>query len=218
MSIIAIIPALDQNKYSPKGDLTSWGDTNLLEWKISQLRLVDKIDRIVISTDSDKIIKVAERLGIEVFIRNKVMNLTKVISHTCSKLKFDDHILWTNPTFPFMDQYVFSSFIDEYLVQNMPNDGLVTSRIIREYLYNNDGAINFVDRTSIVSRRDLEDIHIVTNAAYIASCGNVEKRERIFGLNPIFFETSWLASLEICKSQDIDMFSSLILKYFQDQL
>ena len=49
MSIIAIIPALDQNNYSPLGDLHNWGDTTLLEWKVSQLNLVDKIDKIVSS-------------------------------------------------------------------------------------------------------------------------------------------------------------------------
>lgn len=217
MSIIAIIPALDQNKYSPLGDLNSWGDTTLLEWKISQLSLVDKIDRIVISTDSDKIIKVANKLDIEVFNRGKAMDLNEVIIHSCSKLKFDDHILWTNPTFPFMDQHIFSAFINDYIEQNMPDDGCVTSRLIKEYLYNDNGPINFDNNDSIVPRKNLKDIFMVTNAAYIARCECIKQRGRIFGLNPKFFDTPWLASLEISKTQDIDMFSDLISKYFKEQ-
>ena len=123
MSIIAIIPALDQNNYSPLGDLNNWGDTTLLEWKVSQLSLVDKIDKIVIYTDSGKIIDVANKLDIEVFNRGKAMELNEAIIHSCTMLKSDDHILWTNPTFPFMDQHIFSEFINDYINQGMPDDG-----------------------------------------------------------------------------------------------
>jgi CMP-N-acetylneuraminic acid synthetase len=217
MSIIAIIPALDQNNYSPLGDLHNWGDTTLLEWKVSQLNLVDKIDKIVISTHSDKIKKVARKLDIEVFNRGQAMDLNEAVIHSCSKLNSDDHILWANPTFPFMDQHIFSAFINDYIEQNMPDDGSVTSRLIKEYLFNNNGPINFDNNDINVSRKDLKDIFMITNAAYIARFECIKERGRIFGINPKFFDTSWLASLEISQSQDIDMFSDLISKYFKEQ-
>ena len=34
-----IIPAQEKNKYSEYGDLVSFGETTLLEWKISQTKL-----------------------------------------------------------------------------------------------------------------------------------------------------------------------------------
>ena len=40
MKYIAIIPALKKNRYSKKGDLHSWGGSNLLEWKISQVKKI----------------------------------------------------------------------------------------------------------------------------------------------------------------------------------
>ena len=218
MSIIAIIPALDQNKYSQLGDLSNWGDTTLLEWKISQLSLVDKIDKIVISTDSDKIKQVASKLDIEVFNRGKIMNLDEAVMHAISKLNSEDCILWAHPTFPFMDQHIFSAFINDYIEQGMPDDGSVTSRLLKEYLFDNNGPINFDNNDSQITRKNLKDIYMITNAAYIAKCGCIKKRNRVFGLQPKFFDTPWLASLEISKSEDIDMFSDLIYKYFKDQL
>ena len=113
---------------------------------------------------------------------------------------------------------IFSSFIEGYIEQNMPDDGIVTSRLIKEYLYNDNGPINFDNNDRILPRKNLKDIYMITNAAYIARCECVKERGRIFGLNPKFFETPWLASLEISKSQDIDMFSDLISKYFKEQL
>ena len=38
MKISIVIPASDKNKYSTLGDLNFWGDTTLLEWKISQAK------------------------------------------------------------------------------------------------------------------------------------------------------------------------------------
>jgi CMP-N-acetylneuraminic acid synthetase len=217
MNIIAIIPALDSNNYSPLGDLNSWGDTTLLEWKVSQLSLVDKIDRIIISTDSDKIKRVADKINIEVLNRGKSMELDEAIIHACSNLELDNHILWANPTFPFMDQHIFLKLIDNYIEEDMPDDGIVTSRLVQEYLFTEEGPLNFNDN-SIVTRKDLEHIYMLTNAAYIAKCELIKSRGKIFGKNPVFFNTSWLASLEISKSHDIDMFSDLISKYFKEQL
>mgnify|MGYP001307764142 CR=1 FL=1 len=35
---ICIIPALEKNIYSNNGDLVNWGDSTLIEWKISQAK------------------------------------------------------------------------------------------------------------------------------------------------------------------------------------
>ena len=45
-NINIIIPALEKNKYSEYGDLVSFGETTLLEWKISQVKKVKEIKDI----------------------------------------------------------------------------------------------------------------------------------------------------------------------------
>lgn len=217
MSVIAIVPALEVNKYSPYGDLSSWGDSNLLEWKISQLKSVNRIDRIVVSTDSEKIIEIANKIGVETFKRNKSLSLEDSLLHVCAKLKLSDHILWANPTSPFVGQCIFSSLIDEYFLHDSPIDGIITSRMQREYLYTVAGPIN-CNNTTIVSRDSLPDVHMITNGAYLSRCEDVLKRGRMFGNKPYFFEVPWLASLEIRESEQMSLFSSLIQKYFQGEL
>ena len=56
-NIIVIIPALEKNKYSLKGDLCPWGETTLLEWKVSQARKIKFIKDIIVSSPSLKIKK-----------------------------------------------------------------------------------------------------------------------------------------------------------------
>jgi CMP-N-acetylneuraminic acid synthetase len=217
MSVVAIVPALELNKYSSHGDLSSWGDSNLLEWKISQLKNTNGIDRIVVSTDSDKIIEIANKTGVETFKRSKSLSLEDSLLHVCAKLELNDHILWANPTSPFVGQRIFSSLINEYFLHDSPVDGIVTSRVQREYLYTAAGPIN-CDNTTIMSRDLLPDVHMITNGAYLSCCEDVLKRGRMFGMKPFFFEVPWLASLEIRESEQMSLFSSLIQKYFQEEL
>jgi len=217
MSIVAVIPALEINKYSPYGDLSPWGDSNLLEWKISQLKNVSKIDRIIVSTDSSKIGEIAHNAGIDFLKRDRDLSLKDSLMHVCSNLKYDDHILWTNPTSPFVGEDVFSALIKQYFDYNSPYDGCVTSRVQQEFLYTNDGPLNF-NSINIISRDSLPHVHTITNGAYLSRCKNVMDRGRMFGNNPIFFEISWLASLEIREFEQMELFSSLMQKYFQGEL
>lgn len=217
MSIVAIIPALEFNKYSPNGDLAPWGDSNLLEWKISQLKSVSRVDRIVVSTDSDKIIEIANNNNVEYFKRNIKLSLKDSLLSVCSNLDLDDEILWANPTSPFVGAHIFSSIINEYFLNDMPSDGVVTSRVQNEYLFTDSGPINF-DSTSIISRDNLQPVHLITNGAYFSRCKNVIKKEKMFGDMPLFFEIPWLASLEIREKEQMSLFSSLIHKYFQEEL
>jgi CMP-N-acetylneuraminic acid synthetase len=217
MSVVAIVPALKINKYSPQGDLSSWGDSNLLEWKISQLKQVNEIDKIIVSTDSDRIIAITNKIGIESFKRSKNLSLKDSLLHVCTKLEPEDHILWANPTSPFIGQRIFSSLINEYFIHNAPVDGFVTSRLQHEYFCTEAGPINF-DNIAIVSRDELPDVYMITNGAYFSCCKDVLKRERMFGQNPHFFEISWLASLEIRESQQMSLFSTLMEKFLKEEL
>ena len=45
----AIIPALGRNRYSKHGDLESFGDTNLLEWKIYQIKKIIPKNQIFVT-------------------------------------------------------------------------------------------------------------------------------------------------------------------------
>ena len=99
----------------------------------------------------------------------------------------------------------------------MPVDGVVTSRVQYEYLYKDSGPLNF-DSSSIISRDNLQAVHLITNGAYLSRCKNVIKKEKMFGDKPFFFEVPWLASLEIRENEQMSLFSSLIHKYFQEEL
>jgi CMP-N-acetylneuraminic acid synthetase len=55
MTCSVIIPAQKHNKYHKMGDLAPFGDTTLLEWKISQCKEFIQPECIYVSTDDDSI-------------------------------------------------------------------------------------------------------------------------------------------------------------------
>ena len=70
-NIIIIIPALEKNKYFKKGDLSGWGGTNLLEWKISQAKNIKYVKDIFVYTPSVTIQKICKNLNIN-FIKRSI--------------------------------------------------------------------------------------------------------------------------------------------------
>ena len=98
MNISIVIPASEKNKYSKKGDLSDWGDTSLLEWKISQAKKVRNIKNIFVTTKSKLIKNIALNSGALVFGRNNKDNLKIYIS---THPKFLRIICFVNCTFPF---------------------------------------------------------------------------------------------------------------------
>ena len=59
-NVAVVVPALDSNQYYSDGDLVRFGDTTLLEWKISQVLGVASKENIYVSTPSDKIIDLVQ--------------------------------------------------------------------------------------------------------------------------------------------------------------
>ena len=108
--IICLIPALDKNVYSEKGDLVSWGDTTLLEWKLAQLRDLKFPKEIVVATPSKKIIKICKKYNVNILFRKKKLQLNQL--HKLVGKKFKNRlILWLNTTSPFLGESELEKFV-----------------------------------------------------------------------------------------------------------
>ncbi len=57
-----IIPASEKNQYSEYGDLVSFGETTLLEWKISQTKKVKGIKNIYVTSSSNFIKNLCKKM------------------------------------------------------------------------------------------------------------------------------------------------------------
>ena len=141
MKVLTIIPARSGSKGVKKKNIKLLDGTPLLNWTIqSALEASQKLDEIIVSTDSDEIAKIAKNSGVEVpFIRpeNLATDTAKsidVIQHALefmeSKLNLEyDWVLTLQPTTPFRSHIDIEHALD--LAKNSDCDSVIS--VVRVY-------------------------------------------------------------------------------------
>ena len=110
--LVFFIPVQEENKYHKLGDLAPFGDTTLLQWKISQCKMIVSTDCIYISSTSDKIKDICEKEGVnyvervDADIENELRILAKNLEESV--------IIWTNVTSPFLGKSEYLKMYKEF--------------------------------------------------------------------------------------------------------
>lgn len=128
MNIVAIIPARGGSKGVPKKNIRELGNYPLITYSIAVCKLSTWIDKIIVSTDSSKIAKIAKSFGADVpFIRPSEFAQDHSIDieffqhylHYLSNnsLKIPDLIVHMRPTTPLREVKIVDDAI-EYMIEN----------------------------------------------------------------------------------------------------
>jgi len=142
--IIAIIPARGGSKGIPKKNIIDLGGYPLIAYSIIAAKLSKKIDRVIVSTDSEEIANIAKKYGAEVpFLRPKEFATDKspdieFVKHALNWLKENENIspeliVHLSPPTPFRDPEIIDRAIQEML-----EDKEATS-LRSAYLYEQSG-------------------------------------------------------------------------------
>lgn len=105
MSITAIIPVREGSRRLKNKNIAPFAGTNLLINKINQLKQVDEITDIVVSSDSDLMLAMASSQGVKThkrapeFCDEKTKTFGEVVAHICESVPGND-ILWATCTAP----------------------------------------------------------------------------------------------------------------------
>tara|TARA_B100001057_G_scaffold499520_1_gene610521 strand:- start:1058 stop:1717 length:660 start_codon:yes stop_codon:yes gene_type:complete len=209
---ICIIPGLEKNTYSKKGDLVEWGDTTLINWKISQANDSNIFDKIIISSPDNKIINMAKTENIE-FLKRKSNKLIDLYKSALKKFK-NCNIIFLSTTFPFFSPNNIKKSVLKFSKSNLKSGFTFLKK--KEYFYLNNKPLNFDFNENLKSRREIKPLrNIVPAVIMFKPNNNILSQNNIFSKENFFYEISWLESLEINSSKDIDVFNLLISKYFQ---
>jgi CMP-N-acetylneuraminic acid synthetase len=211
--IFCVIPAQEKNNYSNFGDLCPWGESTLLEWKISQLQNIKYIKEIYVYTDSKKIITfLKNKKNIKIFFRKNNSDISKSYQEVGKKFK-NVHILWANCTCPFVSKKIVIDLIKSYLKSNFYKDGIVTSLKQKEYFFDKKGPVNkFLVKKKIISRKYISTFYKISNGLFLSHSGNYINGAP-FGERPIHHIVNWITSLEIKNIFEMNLYSGLMSNY-----
>jgi CMP-N-acetylneuraminic acid synthetase len=213
MSFAVIIPAQETNKYHRLGDLAPFGDTTLLEWKISQCKEFMESSKIYISSDSKVIEGIARKEDVNFIKRKKQIPYGEIIINTLSGVS-ENIIIWTNPTAPFLGLKDYLSMMQKYENNNI--NSIVSVHTKFDYIYYNNQRLNFSDK--FTSRNILKPVKIVTNGCYIVEKELALGGASLYSDNPFLFELDYLSAVEIKDLHTYEISLELISAYFKRDL
>jgi len=209
--VTAIIPVRAGSKRLKNKNILPFGDSNLLVHKIRQLKQVKNIDKIVVSSDSNEMLEMAKNEGVYIHKRDAIYCDDTTIHHRNVAENVDgDHILWAVCVCPLVEIKTYEKAIDTYfeiVVNEQKNDSLVSVRLFKEYLWDENKPLNYQLGENHVISQNLPNWYIITNGIYMLPRKLMIARNYFLGDNPYKFVISKKEAIDIDDEHDYEVAS-----------
>ena len=223
-----VIPVGLGNERAKKTALLPVGpeQISLLAWKIRQIKKVISPHKIYVSTEADELKKIAISESVNVHHREDcdiaggessfssvIVNVVKDIPH--------EHIAWVTCVVPLMNpqEYLqgFTEYKDFVLSEHSESDSLMSVNVLKEYLWNDHGPLNYEANKKHIKSSELENSYRVTNGLYMCSKETILAREYFLGESPYKSCVSKIAGIDIEDYEGYEIARDLIGLYDQNE-
>ncbi len=203
--ILAIIPARGGSKGVPGKNIKPILGKPLLAYTIEEAKKSKHIDRLVVSTEDEKIAKVAQDFGTEVVIRPKELAqdetpmepvLIQAVNFLEKKENYTpDLVLILQPTCPLRKSKYIDEAIEKFLSGGY--DSLISTSFVYEHRYeiSPDGCL--IPAVKERKNRQERKPAILENGAIYISKIDLIKQEKILGNKIGYYEMDYKSSIDI---------------------
>ncbi len=187
-TITAIVPVKGNSSRLPNKNILPFGDSNLLLHKIEQLKKVKGITNIIVSSDSDRMLQMAEDAGVQAWKRpqkyaDESVPFGRFLDYLCEVLP-NEHILWACVTSPLVEPELYEKAIQLYFEKLEEGfDSLITCLPCQSYYMDEKGPINFKMGLEHVNSEKLQPIYHFTNGINIAPKSKIAEWHYNYGPN-----------------------------------
>ena len=207
--LIAIIPVRAGSRRLKNKNIAPFAGTTLLQYKIRQLQRVKEIDEIVVSSDSDIMLSLAEQEGASTHKRapeycdEKSKTFGEVVAHVCENCDSAD-IIWATCTSPLVEPEMYSRAIMRYYSE-VPEkgDSLVSFEMIKRFLWDEKGPLNYELGVKHVPSQQLPPLYIVTDGICIAPRVKMIEWKYFHGHNPVRFLIDKKSAVDVDDGLDL---------------
>lgn len=208
-SITAIVPARGGSRRLKNKNVAPFAGTNLLMYKIEQLKKVKDINKIVVSSDSQNMLNMARYLHVDTHERaeeycdEKTKSFGQVVRHICENVE-GNHILWATCTAPLVSTKDYSEAINAYFEQLEKGfDSLISVQPFKRYVWNDEGPLNYELGLKHVPSQQLKELYFVTDGIIIAPRNKMIEWSYFHGVNPYKFILDKRKSIDIDDGLDL---------------
>ncbi|MEI0532260.1 hypothetical protein R4I97_11940 [Brachyspira pilosicoli] len=206
----AIIPVRAGSRRLKNKNILPFADSNLLIHKIRQLKKIQKIDNIVVSSDSDEMLEMAKGEGVNTHKRpiEYADEVTKTFNEVVEYIVQDmpgNIMMWVPCVCPLCDEKIIEQAMYKYeeeVLINKKYDSLATAKLIKEYIWNDDGPINN-DIKNHTKSQDLPNFYIIINGCFISSKINMLNNKFCYGNHPYMYLIDKQYAIDIDDEYDL---------------
>lgn len=179
-------------------NIKPFSDTNLLELKLQLLIKVKNIDEIIVNSDSDVMLKIAEKYNVKTQKREAYFASSEATNSEFHKhigeVTNSDFIFLAPVCSPFISVKRHVEAIDLFL--NSDCDSLTSCELVKGHLWLDGKPINY-SIENVPNSQDLPDIKKLNYGISIIEKKSMIKRKSVVGLNPKFIVIDEIESTDI---------------------
>lgn len=189
----------------------------LIEIKLEQLLGLNSVDKIILSSNDDRILDYANsiqdtRLVLDVrpdWLGASDTTTDQLIDYVPSLID-DGDVLWTHVTSPFLTSEHYSQIIDSYYTKSSAYDSLMTVKKIQGFIWNETGPITYDRKIEKWPRtQTIEPVYEVDSAVFIANIQCYKDRHDRIGASPMLYVQEGLCSIDIDWPDDFSLAEQL---------
>ena len=229
--ILALIPARGGSKGLPNKNIMNLSGKPMIKWTIDEAKKLKWIDKIVVSTDSEKIIDECKEPSIDIpFVRPSSLSTDTassidVVLHALNWLEnknlYFDIIILLEPTSPLREAIDIESALQLMFRENAKSV-VGVSKVVSshpEFMYEkkeNNYIVHYNKIKSSQSRRqDVDILYYLEGSIYASFVNDFKKNKTFYHKNTIGYEVSKIKSFEIDDIEDFVIVESLLNHKFK---
>lgn len=185
-TISAIVPVKGSSSRLPNKNILPFGDSNLLQHKIEQLKQVKGLHEIIVSSDSDAMLAIGEKCGVKAIKRptqyaDESVPFGMFLEYVCDIID-GDHLMWACATSPCVEPYLYEKAIQVYFEKLQEGyDSLITCSPYQTYLMDENGPLNFKMGLEHKNSEQLPMLYHFTNGIDLAPKDKVKEWHYNYG-------------------------------------
>ena len=209
--LTAVIPVRQGSQRVKNKNFRSFAGKSLLEHKIEIVKQLP-VDDIIINTDSENAIEIAQQYGINYFRREPYYASSECTNSEyheyLAKVTEAENILIAQVSAPLIKLETFKEGIDIYFNSN--SDSLMSVKDIKEFIWYKDKPVNY-SLDYAPNSQDLPDYFAPTFGLILVNREAMLKSRNFICSNPYFYKVSQTESIDIDTSLDFE-FAEFLFK------
>lgn len=227
MKVLAIIPARGGSKGLPKKNIKILGNKPLIAWSIDSAKQSLLINKVIVSSDSDDIIRIAKEYGAEVPFKRPIelasdtATTLDVLKHAIDFYKQQnkqfDYLVLLQPTSPFRKNGEIDEMIKKSIASNADMVVSVKETSANPYYVlfeeNDNGYLKKSKSANFTRRQDCPTVYEYNGSVYVVKIDSLLKQNSLAFNKTIKYVMDDIHSVDIDNQFDFDFAEFIMIKH-----